>query len=155
MPKGEKEKMLLSEPLTYIISKTHKDGLGLFRIENNRYLLISGVQTFEMDSNLKDDYYIIEGEDVIPFIIYHNWCNEHSAYLSLLDDKDGKSWQSLYIKGAHIDNKINSNITIEELAHKYIDDLDVRLKLVRRELIDISDEIYEHLVENALKKFIP
>jgi hypothetical protein len=146
--------MILSEPLTYIISKEHKDGPGLFRIEGNIYLLRGGIQTFEMNNNLEDNYYIIEGEDVIPFIIHHNWCNEHSAYLSLLDDKDGKSWISLCIKKAHIDNKIDSNITIEELAHKYIDDLDVRMKLIHAELIDMESEIYTHLVENALNKFI-
>lgn len=140
--------MILSEPLTIVISKTHVQNLALFKIKDNEYLLCGGIQTAEMNSDLKDNYFIIEGEDTIPFVIYHNWLNMYSREVLR---KYGKNhWRYLTIINAYIENKLDSNISIEDLANKYINDLNLRLKLKRANLIDLSNEIYMHLVENAI-----
>ena len=70
--------MKIYEPLTYIICKTHKNKIGAFKVDNDIYLLCAGIECVKFDDPeiLNGENYItLTGEDVIPFIVYHNWCN--------------------------------------------------------------------------------
>ena len=132
--------MRLSEPLTIVISKTHVQNLGFFKTEDNIYLNCGTILMVEMDSDLKDNYFIIEGEDVIPFIIYHNWC------ISNLINSLGIYEET--IKKYYIENTVNANFTIEDICKEASVGVD---SLVLQ--IQLDKVVYRYLIDRIIKKY--
>lgn len=114
--------MKLAEPFVYVIQKSHAQKAGAFKLEDNKsWLLASGVQSFEFETDPtenNEDFITLTGEDVIPFIIFHNWANEISqAYLKSIG-QGGKHKTMVITREAIIENDIETDITINDIVLK-------------------------------------
>lgn len=112
--------MILQEPLTIAVNKYNT--FAAFRIQNNRYLIFNGFQTFEGDYN-NDDFIILTGKDVIPFVLVHNMRIDNNIYTlkQYCSRGGGKNYLSNIIKNSYIENELNTNLTVEDIYHEYND----------------------------------
>ena len=132
--------MILLEPLTIIINKIYTRNLVYFKIKDNTYLNCGTIVGVEINDDLKDNYFIVEGEDTIPFIIYHNWC------ISNLINSLGMYEE--IIKKYHIENSVNADFTIEDICKKASIGVD---PLVAQ--IQLDKVVYTYLVDKIIKKY--
>ena len=112
--------MKLEEPLVCLVNKNIDN--AIFKIENNKYLLFNGIQTFEMDNEFDiNQYIILNNEDTIRFIIIHNARINNLIQELKNIGRGGKHKIMLYTRNAYIENTLNTNIAIEDIYREYDD----------------------------------
>lgn len=131
--------MKILEPLECIIYKNKP--FALFRIQNNDYLLFNGVQTcmaYDFDEN---DVIILKGEDVIPFVLVHNMRIDTTINVLRNNNHGGNHHLLNVVKNAHIENELNTNLTVDDIYREYDDG------------IITYDELYLWLIIYAQNKY--
>lgn len=110
--------MILSEPLTCIISRTKPH--AFFKVDGDKHLLFNGVQTMSIYNDYIDEYIILKNEDVVPFILVHNMRIDATINILETNNKYGRGKNLLNIvKEARIDNELNTNLTVKNVYDSY------------------------------------
>lgn len=112
--------MKLAEPFVYAIQKTHAQKVGAFKLEDGAWLVISQATTVEFttDPSENENFIVLTGNDVIPFILCHNWTMELSqAYLRSIG-RGGKHSEMIEARNAMIENEIDTDLTINDIVLK-------------------------------------
>ncbi len=114
--------MKLAEPFVYVIQKSHAQKAGAFKLKDNKsWLLVAGVQTFEFETDPTEndeEFITLTGEDVIPFIVFHNWANEISQNYLKSIGQGGKHKPMVLTRKAIIENNIETDLTINDIVLK-------------------------------------
>ena len=145
--------MELQEPFTFVINKKHPRKLGVFKVDTNNtfdsYLMCAGVQTFGLNNIKQDNYLVITGEDVIPFIIHHNKVVRNLINDLKISGHGGKYNLMTISRNAIIENELNTDITIQDIIKDTCDDCNDEL-LIKEYLNEI---MYDYLVNKVLEKY--
>ena len=132
--------MLLQEPFCVVINKSKP--YALFKIKDNEFLLFNGIQTMELEDTYKNNYIILTGEDVIPFILVHNM--RINASLELLKNSKFKIRnKNMFnvLNNACIENELNTTLTVHDIYKEYDDG------------IVTYDELHIYLAIDAQRKY--
>ena len=110
--------MKILEPYKLYICKNKP--FAYFEMQGKKYLNFNGVQIVELNKhNIEDDYIILTGEDVIPFILVHNWRIGNTINILRNGGRGGKHHLLIIVKNAYIENELNTNLTVDDIYREY------------------------------------
>jgi hypothetical protein len=115
----------LETPYKFLLWPYDKDEYtGAFKLKDEGYLLYGDTQIFDIDPPLleceSDKIAILEGDEVLPFIVCHNWKLELMQTNLRLMGRGGKHKEMVQVKNCIIcDDDKTKGLNIDDLIHEY------------------------------------
>jgi len=110
--------MKLLEPYKLYICKNKP--FAFFELQGKKYLNFNGVQITELNKHgIEENYSLLTGEEVIPFILVHNWRISNIINSLRNGGRGGKHHLFIIVKNAYIENELNTNLSVDDIYREY------------------------------------